>query len=223
MARMTKEELRDDPVLDWIEGAMEYTQKNSRTIGLVIAAVVVVGLGAWMIMRSQASGRIEASQMLAEGQSLTIQGNYAQAEIQLQDLLSKHGGSEAARSGRIYLGDVYYAQGRYEEALATYEEAIANTKGELLSAAERGKACALESLGRFGEASLAYEAAAAVETTFHVDDLINAGRTALEGGDPARATQILKRAEDLKLPQGQIQAKISRYLAAAEVARAQSS
>lgn len=221
MSRMTKEELRDDPVHDWIEGAMEYTQKNARTIALAVAAVVVVAVGAWMLMRSQAASGAEAGQMLADGQSLTLQGNHAAAELQLQDLLSKHGGSEAAHSGRIYLGDVYYAQGRFEEALAIYEEAIGGADGDLLAAAQRGKACALESLARFGEASVAYEAAAAVETTFRSDDLISAGRSALEGGDPARAKLILKRAEELGQPQGQIQAKISRYLAAAEVAMAQ--
>ncbi len=198
MSRMTKEELREDPVLEWIQGAIEWTQANSRWIAMGAALVVVVVIAGVMYTRAQRQAELESHELLSAGQSYYLQGNPAAAEAQLQQLIDEYSGSKAAKSGRIYLGDALLAQNRPQEALTVYEEAIgAANSPELRAAAQRGKAAALESMERFAEASAAYEAAASQATALQVDDLIGAARSALAAGQPDRAQAVLERTEDL--------------------------
>ncbi len=214
---MTKEELRDDPVMDWIQNAIDFVEHNSRWLGVGALAVVVIIVGIVMVGRSQQKAALEAEELLVQGQSQFLQSNYSGAEVQLRELVTTHGGSNAARVGRIYLGDALLAQGRIQEALGVYDDAAGVVGGgDLEAAAQRGRGAALESLGRLGEASQAYEAAAAMGTSLQLDDFLGAARCALRGGEPQRAKALLETAQDLDETQGQ--AKIELYLAEAEAA-----
>lgn len=215
MTHMTKEELREDPVLEWIQHAVQWTQQNVRWVALGAAAVVVVIIAGVMISRGREKSEMEAQQLLTAGQAYFLQGNAAGAEAQLRQLISQHGGSDAAAGGRIYLGDVLAGQGRYDEALTVYREA-AGAAGLLGAAARRGQAAALESLQRLAEASQAYEEAAREKTSFQADDLVAAARCALQAGDAQRAKTLLDRARELNV--ASTQAMIGFYTAQAEAA-----
>ncbi len=217
MAHMTKEELREDPVLEWIQHAVEWTQHNMRWVAVGAAAIVIVVLAVVMIARGQKKAEVEAQQLLTQGQAYFLQGNAQTAEVQLRQLVDGHGGSDAAKTGRIYLGDALAAQGRHDEALAVYEDACGSVGGGALeAAAQRGKAASLESLQRMPEASQAYERAAAEKTPFQAEDFVAAGRCALRGGDAQRAKTLLERARDLDEPS--VMSMVNFYLAQAEAA-----
>jgi tetratricopeptide (TPR) repeat protein len=217
VAHMTKEELREDPVLEWIQHAIEWTQHNVRWVAVGAAAVIIVVIAAVMITRGQRKTELEAQELLTTGQAYFLQGNAAAAEVQLRQLVDGHGGSAAARSARIYLADALAAQGRFDEALSAYSEACGSVGGGTMeAAAQRGKAGTLESLQRLPEASQAYEEAARTKTSFQADDLVAAARCALASGDPQRAKSLLERARELNVASAA--SKISYYLAAAEAA-----
>ncbi len=153
MSRMTKEELREDPVLERIQMMLDYTGRNSRWIMLAAVGVVVVVVAVMMVGRAQRQAEFEASSLLTIGQSLFLQGNYPEAEAKLREVIDTHGGRSAADDARIYLGDATLAQGRNEEALQVYTDAVGSVGGGALEAsARRGRAAALESLQRFAEA-----------------------------------------------------------------------
>ncbi|MBD3235164.1 MAG: tetratricopeptide repeat protein [Candidatus Eisenbacteria bacterium] len=223
MSRMTKEELREDPVLEWIQDAISFLQRNMRWIltGAIIVVAVIVGGVA--LSRSHQRAEREAAQQLAAAQRGYLQGAYAQAEVQLRQLIDAHGGTRVAGAARVYLGDALLAQQRATEALETYEEAIAKGGDQdpmVLAAAHRGRAAALESLSRPAEASQAYADAAQFDTAFTFDDLYHAGRTALEAGDAQRARALFERAQS----RGDTRraAEVDFYLAQAEAMLAQS-
>ncbi len=217
MAHMTKEELREDPVLEWIQHAIEWAQRNARWVAVGAGAVIIVVIAAVIVTRGQRKAEIEAQQLLTTGQAYFLQGNVATAEVQLRQLIDGHGRSRAARSGRIYLADALSAQGRFEEALTAYTEAAGSAgDAHLEAAALRGKASALESLQRLPEASQAYEQAARTKTPFQADDLVAAARCALGVGDAQRAMALLETARALDVPNAS--AKIGLYLAQAEAA-----
>ncbi len=217
MAHMTKEELREDPVLEWIQHAVDWTRRNVRWAALGVAAIVIVALAALMITRGQKKAELEAQQLLTSGQAYFLQGNAQSAETQLRQLVDGHGGSAAAKTGRIYLGDALAAQGRYDEALRVYDEACGSVGGGALgAAAQRGKASALESLQRWPEASQAYEQAGREKTPFQAEDLVAAGRCALRGGDAERAKGLLERARDMN--EASVMAMVNFYMAEAEAA-----
>ena len=218
MSRMTKEELREDPVLDAVQGFLSFMERHGRWVALGAAAIGVIVVGAIMLQRSSQRAELEASAQLAIGQSYFVQGNYAESESQLRELLSSHGGTRSGRAARIYLGDALLAQGRNEEALEAYEEALSKVgSGELQVAAQRGEAATLESLGRYAEASVAYERAADHHSPLEGDDLVAAGRSALRASDAARAQVILERARDLGIRS--IETQINFYLSQAQLAQ----
>ncbi|MCK4303543.1 MAG: hypothetical protein KAY24_04830 [Candidatus Eisenbacteria sp.] len=220
MARMTKEELREDPILERVQQTLNFVQSNARWIALGVAAVIILIAGVIMINRSRVRAETDAAQLLSAGQQLYLQGNYAESESQLQQLLDMHGASRAAAQAWIYLADGLAAQERREEALAAYESAGGRgTTPIIRAAAARGRGTVLEDLEQFGEASKAYEEAAGVETIFQVDDLLGAARTALQAADPARAQVLLEQAQAIKATGRSVnRAKIQFYLSQAEAA-----
>jgi len=218
VSRMSKEELREDPVLEWIQGAIETTQKNSRWILIGVVAVVVIIFGVVMIGNSRRAAHVESARQLLGGQSQYLQGNYAAAETQLQQLLTGGAGGDIAQRARIVLGDALSAQERPAEALDAYESALSGGTAELKAAAHRGKAASLESLARFAEAAAAFRAASEIETGFVNEDLLSLARCSLAAGDAAEAKTVLERLQKIDNPRSIKQAKVAFYLAQAEAA-----
>ncbi len=218
MSRMSKEELREDPVLEWIQNAIETTQKNSRWILIGIVAVVVVIFGVIMIGNSRTAQREESTRLLLAGQSLYLQGNYAASETQLQQLLAGGPSGDITVRARVTLGDALSAQERPAEALEAYEAALSGSDGDLKAASLRGKASALESLGRFAEAVTSFQAASEIPTAFANDDLLGSARCSLAAGDAAGAKTVLEQLQQIEKPHDLNQAKVSFYLAQAEAA-----
>jgi len=215
VTKMSKEELRDDPVLDWIQVGVSFAQRNARWLlmgGIIVAAGIVAAI---TLQKSQGRSEAEAAALLTDAQRRYLQGAYPAAEVQLRQMIEAHGRTAAALPGYIYLGDALLAQGRASEALTAYDEAVARGQKDLLllAAAHRGKAASLESLSRFADAAKDYEEAAAIATPLQADDMIQAGRNALLAADPTRAQEILQRAR--KLESGRVP-EIDFYLAQAE-------
>jgi predicted negative regulator of RcsB-dependent stress response len=215
---MTKDELRDDPVMERIQGMLRFAERNSRWLiaGVVVIAAVVVGLLA--LRSAQARAERDAALALSEAQSSVMQANWAAAENQLRQVVDNFGRTAAAPMARVQLGDVLREQGRSEEALSLYGRAAeAGGAPELIRAAgQRGRAAALEELGRFAEASEAYEQAARVAPFLRADDWINAARTALRAGEPARAKSMIEEARDVASDEQR--GDVMHYLAEAEAA-----
>ncbi|MFH1145294.1 MAG: tetratricopeptide repeat protein [Candidatus Eisenbacteria bacterium] len=210
---MTKEELREDPVLERIQKLVDFSAHNSRwLIGAAIVVVAVI-VAVSALHRSQIRGQREAARYLSEAQASYMRGNLPAAESQLRQLVDGYGGTPAGSMGRVYLGDVLRALARPEEALKLYADA---EKGSAVqqTAALRGRAAALEDLGRFAEASEAYERASAVAPFLQGEDLIGAGRTAIKAGQAARAKELLEKARGLV--QGERQSELALLLAQAE-------
>jgi len=217
---MTKEELREDPVLEQIQRGVAFAEHNARW--LIIGAVIVVAAvaGGVALHRGQLRAQRDASQYLLEGQGAYLQGNYSAAETQLKEMLQTYGRSPSAPAAQITLGDALMAQQRPEEALQAYQSAEGRAGRDplLAAAAQRGQAAALEDLGRLPEASQAYEKAAGIGTLGQVQDLIAAARTALQASDPARAKSLLERAKKADRGSENL-GEITAYTARADVAQ----
>jgi len=214
---MTKEELREDPVLERIQKTISFAERHSRWLigGAVLVVAVIVGLS--LLHRAQVRGEREAARLLMDAQASFLQNNLPAAESQFQQIIDSYGGTSAGVAARIYMGDVLRALDRPEEALRMYEQAAGKADDPLLeTGAARGRAAAYEDLGRFAEASEAYERAAASAPFLQADDLVAAGRTALRAGDAARAKTILEQARDKV--QGDRRSELALLLAKAEAA-----
>jgi tetratricopeptide (TPR) repeat protein len=217
---MTKEELREDPVLEQLQRALSFGQQHARWLvaGVLVAAAVVIGILA--LQRGRQSAEREGSRYLIEAQAAYLTGNYAAAETQLKEMLQSHGRTRAAATAQVTLGDALMALGRPEEALKAYEAGGGKAAEPMIRAAAlRGQATAQEDLGRHAEASQLFEKAAAETPLARAADLIAAARTALQAGDAARAGAMLDRAKEADRA-SENTAEISAYRARVEAAQA---
>jgi predicted negative regulator of RcsB-dependent stress response len=194
-AHMTKDELREDPVLERIQSFMRFAEHNVRWFIAGAIVVVVVIVAVFALQRGQTRTAREAGQALTEGQASYLQGNYPMAESQLRQVIDQYGSTKAAGVAQIFLGHTLLDEARPEDALEAYTKATGKVGDdpELKAAVSRGRGAALRDLGRFDEASRAYEEASGIGALQRVDDLIAAGRAALRAGDAARAKELLGR------------------------------
>ena len=221
MSRMTKEELREDPVLEWIQNFVQKVQDNTRWIVIGVAGLVVIVFGTIMIGNSRTEAAAEAKRQLVAGQAAFLQGNYAGAETQLQQLLASQSGGVTALRARLVLGDALLAQNRFAEALEIFEDATRNGgDDDLRAAALRGCAVAYESVGRYAEAKTSFEQAAAIPTVLTGDDLFGGARSAMAAGDPAAAKVLLESIETGTASASVNASKVAFYLAQADAALA---
>ncbi|MBM3318145.1 MAG: hypothetical protein FJY75_09895 [Candidatus Eisenbacteria bacterium] len=193
MSAMSKQELREDPVMERIQRVVSFAERHARwiVVGAVAAAVAILALVA--VQKSQARSALEAAQALTEGQASYLTGNHPMAESQLREMLQRYGHTRAAGPAHLFLGHALRDQGRALEALEAYDKAVGKVgaDAELQAAVQRGRGAALADLARYEDASRAYEQAAAKGRLQRIEDLIAAGRCALRAGDTARAQQIL--------------------------------
>ena len=168
------------PLIEWWEkDGKEYVT------GLLIAAVLVGGWYGWKHHR--ASERAAASAAIAE----------ATAPADLEEAVAKFSGSAAEPALEIKLAKSYYDDGRYDEALARYEEMSGKVPPEFADIPVVGKAMCLEALKKFPEALEAFDgfAEANPKSYLALTAKLGAARCVAESGDSAKA---LERIEALK-------------------------
>lgn len=116
-------------------------------IGLAVAVVLLLGMSVW---RSQKASKAEAAvQALFQSRS---------AE-ELQQLAASDPKSTTAPMALASAAAEFYAQGRYDEALAAYQRFLSQYPGSMLTAeAAVGVAASQEALDSFEEAAASYQA-----------------------------------------------------------------
>ena len=196
-ARMTKKEIRHDPVLESFQKGLDFTQHHGRWLVLGVVGIVVVVAVAVMVIQGRQTAAERAAMDMTQARAQVMRGQIAQARLTLEGLTSRHGGSEVASEAYLLLGDVHLATGQPAEARTSFEQALQGKGGPLLKrAAERGLATALDDLGDASAASLRYESAAGDEKSAGaLSDLMNAARTARAAGDMERARGLYERCQ----------------------------
>lgn len=192
---MTKQELREDPVLESIQKGLSFAQENSRWLVLGVVALIVVAAVGLMVLQGRKAAGQRATVELARARTQVFAGALADARSTLETLLTRDGGTSSATEARLLLGDVYLRMGLASEARDKYDAALRDIKDPMLrSGALRGLAAALEDMDVKAEASTRYEEAAGdAQNAIALNDLMNAARTAADAGDLSRAKSIYER------------------------------
>lgn len=198
--RLTKQEIREDPLIAWTLRAEAWLLTAWKPIAIgagVIALAVIVGL---LVRSSRRGAEATAAEQLAQAQMqlwTTGEGNTTRA-IEIADRLIEQ--SPGTRSGRIaYLvrADALLEQKDAEGALAAYRTYLAKDAGDpiLRRSAERGVAVTLEDTGKFAEAATAYLglAESGSSPAMIVTDLMSAARCRERAGDMQGAGEIYER------------------------------
>ncbi len=167
----------DDPL------AEDFVKEIRATIPWLLAAAVVVA-GYYGVKNYMASRRAAASEALVN----------AYTAEELEEAVTKFGGSDAGGALKLRLAKKYYDAGRYQEALDQYT-ALSGDKAPdgFADIPEVGKAQCQEALGNYAEALAAYEAFAEANPSSYLalTAKLGSARVLALSGDREKALQRL--------------------------------
>lgn len=197
----SKKEIREDKLITSYYKTIDFYEGNKSVIQIVAAALLVIVVGAVIYGNSRLQANEEANTQLGRMMPVYDQGNYLEAiegrpgtpMIGLAAIVEEYGSTSYGEVAKIYLGNAYYFLGRYEEALAAYED-YSGDNDLMQSAAYAGIAAYYEAVNNAEEAADYYQRAAEVSSANALNPkyLINASVNLLEIGEKEEAKKLLE-------------------------------
>ncbi len=165
----------DDPLAD------DFVKEIRATVPWLLAAAIVVA-GYYGVKNYMASRRAAASEALVS----------AYTAEELEEAVSKFGGSDAAGALKLRLAKKYFDDGRYQEAMDVYAAISGeNAPDGFADVPAVGKAQCLEALGSYADAVQAYDAFAEANPAsfLALTAKLGAARATALAGDKAKALE----------------------------------
>tara|TARA_B100001250_G_scaffold100221_1_gene84293 strand:- start:9646 stop:10320 length:675 start_codon:yes stop_codon:yes gene_type:complete len=196
--RMTKEELREDEFVDWLVSAVDYIRDHRNSF--IVCVVIVVGgiVGLRTFIDSQEQNKRDAAALFGDVLIAEQGGQNVEAAEKAKHIVKNYAGSPAAGKATIFLANLHYADGSYEEAerlYSSYLESVADEKNEILNhAAEMGLIACSEVNGNSEQIAAAYEGIGLkyAGQSLGALSLMSAVRCYKQLGDIGRAKTILE-------------------------------
>ncbi|MGE5175499.1 MAG: tetratricopeptide repeat protein [Hyphomicrobiales bacterium] len=165
--KMTKRQMKEDPLVTAAFRATEVWEQHGRTILIVAGAVVLVGLLVFFVLRTRSQAEEKARGDLFRAMITLQQGDYATAGPMLKELIDNAPGTGSARDALLMLGDASMGQKNPAEAATWYQKYIDKVGGDrvMARAGYLGLGTAYEDAGEFVKAADAYAKAAELGTS----------------------------------------------------------
>lgn len=205
-----------DPFFEAFGEAREYVQANRAKvigIGLGVIALFVLIVGGSSYYVSQ--GRRAATDFASAVSNLEFDSPSA-AEADLKNVAQRSNAGPYKPLAALYRGNIAVAGGRYDEAVAAYDEFLPQAPTDYLrQIGLMGKAAALEKAGKTPEAAAALDLASAIEGPYRRAALSDRARLAEKTGDKSAATTNLQKLLEIEGSAGNA-ADVERRLQALE-------
>jgi tetratricopeptide (TPR) repeat protein len=149
-----KQEMRQDPFMDFLADAKEFIEKNSNTIVVCAIAACVVLAGGWGYRYFKMSGEERAQEAFGRAMVAYQSGDEARAVEAFRSVLDNNKKSPQASYSAFVLGNLYLQQGKFDEAINWFKDAESkNDKTGFVGAdALEGLAACYEAKGNREEA-----------------------------------------------------------------------
>ena len=196
--RLTKEELNQDEFTASVFKFIGYAENNyPKLIAGAGAVVLVVLIG--LFIQDNANKKPQAGiDAIGDVQDSLMQGNTSSAITKAQAIARDYSGEEIAGRAVITLANIYYDQGRFEEATAQYQQflsQVSDASGPQGYGAHAGIAASMEAQGNAIGAAQQYVkyADSYAQTPYAALALLEAGRCYIAAGNTDQAIQVFKR------------------------------
>lgn len=209
MARaISKQEIRRNPLAEWLAAAVRFFKAHRTTMKAAVAAGAVLGIaggGYWWYQERQeadAARALAGAYAVLRGDQAGKPGTQEEGVRRFREVTDQHRGTQSAEEAMIAVGNLHYETGKMDEALASYNEYLtAYPRGRFLMMAGLGKAYAQEAKG---------DPQGAVQTLSAVIDRDRENPLAGEAYmSLARAYEGLKKPEDAMRVYGQVVERFS--------------
>ena len=199
--KLTRKEIRRDPLLESIDKGRIYYAENKRTINgalVALAAIILLGWG-WQHNREQT--RQEAQLASTKAVAAYIQGASTGVEEELQTVADQYKGNDGTALSVYYLGVTKLDSNQYDAATALFQELVKNTDSKILKADGYLKLAYVQELqNNYPEAAKLYEKAAKTgQYTAKEEALIAAGYNYQRAGNLDAARRMAQEVDKEKL------------------------
>lgn len=199
--RLTKEELHEDQFTASLFRLIGYCEREYPKILAGVGVLVVVGVIGYFIQDSAQKRTQAALDAIGDVQVSLMQGNTSSAITKAQAIVRDYSGDHIAGRALVTLANIYYDQGRYDEAITHYRQFIDTAErqdGPEVYGAWAGIAAATEAQGNAIGAAQQYLGYADKhgDTPFAPIALSEAARCYTVAGDLEKARQTYLRIRD---------------------------
>lgn len=170
-----------------------WIQNNLRKVAMAGVVVVALGVGVWLWRQSRVARERNASIELLNAAQTIQSGNVALAQSDLERLVTRYAGTNAAAQAAFELASIYYGQGQYDRGIASLQQLAQSSDDPLVKAmAENGVAAGYEGAGKFADAASHYRRAAELTRLDDERDtyLANAARAYQAAGNKDEAVAL---------------------------------
>ena len=188
--KLTKKELKHDPLLDALESSKDFVEDNKQQIGLAAGAVVGVLLVGWMWMSSQTTTNNAA--MLANTKSMIAMLSPTPAAVdELENAVLDFGNNKNIGTAKLELAAVYIDSGNIAGAKDLLDELASSSDIILKEAGQLKLAYVAELEGDYATASKLYmKVADKAKGVIAKTAKLQAGYAYNSAGNKAMASQI---------------------------------
>ena len=118
-----KQEMRQDPIMDFLTDAKEFIDKNSNAIVVCAIASCVVLAGGWAYRYFKTTGEEKAQEAFGKAMVAYQSGDEARAVEAFRSVIDNNKNSPQANYSAFVLGNLYLQQGKFDEAITWFKEA----------------------------------------------------------------------------------------------------
>ncbi len=200
--KISKREMKQDALVMTYARVTSFYEENKRVIGIVTTVVVLAVIAILVIVKNRADANDSAMLQLGQVEEVYVGGQY-QAAIDgvpernipgLRSIVENYGSSRGGEIARFMLASAYYELGKYDEALAQFEDFSA--PDDMLAASRlAGIAQCYEAKKEYREAAENFEKAEGKnpKDIQAAEYLNSAARDYGLAGDKERAIELYKR------------------------------
>lgn len=174
---------------------MGWVKARQRLVVGLAAAVVVVGLGTWVVIETGQRRQVRAAEALDQARNIAENGNLPLAASELQKIIETFDGTEAATEAVVTLNQVRMVNGQSELAIVGLQAYLKTDPKAVYKVPALGLLGeAFENAGRPAEAGAAYRSASADAEVDYLKAqyLLSAARAFTNAGDTAAAVDALQ-------------------------------
>lgn len=200
--KISKKELKEDALISTYAKTMTFYEQNKRYISIGLTSLVAVIILIVVLVNNRNANNEKAAAELGKVLQLFDGNQYQQAVdgvperniAGLKSIVDNYGGTSAGQSARFYLANSYYNLGRYDEALAQFED-YSPTDDVLDVSRLAGVASCYEAKGNPSEAASNFEKAATkyADDVTAAENLSHAARNYVQAGKKEHALELYKK------------------------------
>jgi TolA-binding protein len=218
--KISKRELKQDPILTWYVKAVDFYETNKKYITYGLTAIIVIVIAGVVYSNNRRASNEKAASELGKVISLFDAGLYQQAIdgqpeqgiLGLKSVVENYSG-ESAQLARFYLANSYYMLGKYDEALEEFLSVSASDE-VVESSVLAGAASCYEAKQDYEAAAKYYERAfgASPESPAAPENLAHAAYNFGLCGQKEKAVSLFKRLKK-EFPNSTAAREADRYIA----------